>query len=458
MFRLVFSLVVVPAMFAVGAAHGADPGRPNVLFLMADDLRPELGCYGAPVQTPNIDALAAAGVRFERAYVQYPLCCPSRSSMLTGRHPDHTGVYDNTTWFGAAHPDWKSLPRYFKDQGYASLRAGKIFHGGIDDYDAWTAGGEPRNFTGGTTVRKVPPNRKQTSDNIVKLEADGQTHNDYKAADLAIKYLEEYAGKDQPFFLACGFTKPHSPPTAPARFFDLYDASKIVLPVDFAAVPAAPAGFPKGSITQNGDLFIEREASPAEAREMIKAYRASTSFTDWNVGRVLAALDRLKLQERTIVVFWGDHGYHLGEKGKWSKHQSLYEIGTRVPLIFDVPGSKVAGVSSPRIVQSVDIYPTLVDLCGLPKQEGLDGVSLRPLLEIPDSAWNRPAYSRAGSAQKYAAAVRTERYRYAEYGPGGSEGAMLFDEQADPNELKNLADDPQFKQIRDELKALLRKL
>jgi len=143
---------------------------------------------------------------------------------------------------------------------------------------------------------------------------------------------------------------------------------------------------------------------------------------------------------------------------KWSKHQSLYEIGTRVPLLFDVPGSKVAGVTSPRVVQSVDIYPTLADLCGLPAQEGLDGRSLRPLLDDPQAAWDRPAYTRAGNAQKYAAAVRTERYRYAEYGPDGSEGAMLFDEQADPHEQKNLADDPQFKQIRDELKALLRKL
>ncbi|HEX6985828.1 MAG TPA: sulfatase, partial [Planctomycetaceae bacterium] len=317
----------VVLLLAASPALAAD--RPNVLFLMSDDLRPELGCYGVEgVETPNIDALAGRGVRFERAYVQYPLCNPSRTSMLTGRHPTTTGVLDNAAWFGAAHPEFVSLPRHFKENDYAALRAGKVFHGGIDDADAWTEGGEPRNFEGGRSDRRPPANRRQQSDRIVVLDGDGESHGDYRTAERAIRYLREY--KDEPFFLACGFTKPHSPPTAPQKFFDLYEAADVPLPPDFAPRPAAPEGLPPASITPNGDLFIGRDASEQEAREMKRAYRASVSWTDRNVGRVLAELDRLGLREKTVVVFWGDHGYHLGEKGKWAKHGSLYEVGTRV--------------------------------------------------------------------------------------------------------------------------------
>lgn len=454
--RIASLLVVLTSALSNGAATAAEIERPNVLFLLVDDLRPELGCYGAAAITPNIDRLAATGVRFERAYVQYPLCNPSRSSMLSGRHPTKTGVFDNSTWFGAAHPDWVSLPRHFKNHGYAALRAGKVFHGGIDDADAWTAGGEPRKFAGAVTDRKPPPNRKQHSDQIVQLPGDGETHGDHKTTEQTIRYLNEYA--DRPFFLCCGFTKPHSPPTAPERFFSLYEAAKMELPPDFAARPAAPAGFPKVSIpAPNGDLFVGRDATPDAAREMVRAYRASVSWTDANVGRVLAELDRLKLRERTIVVLWGDHGYHLGEKGKWSKHQSLYEVGTRVPLIVCAPGQRGNGRASPRVVQSVDIYPTLAALCGIPAQGNLDGASLVPLLTDPAASWDRPAYTRAGTAAKYAAAVRTERWRYAEYGPNGVDGAMLIDLQHDPYERKNLANDPQYARVREELQTLLRR-
>ena len=439
-------LAVAVAVLAT-AASGFAADRPNVLFLMSDDLRPELGCYGVEgIETPNIDALAAAGVKFERAYVQYPLCNPSRASMLTGRYPTTTGVLDNNTWFGAAHPDFISLPRLFNENGYASLRAGKIFHGGIDDADAWTGGGEPRKFTGGQSNRKRPANRRQRSDRIVVLDGDGESHGDYKAADRAIEYLREY--QDEPFFLACGFTKPHSPPTAPQKFFDLYDVDDIPLPPDFATEPAAPDGFPKASVTRNGDLFIGREASEHDAREMIRAYWASTSFTDWNVGRVLTELDRLGLREKTIVLFWGDHGYHLGEKGKWSKHGSLFEIGTRVPLIVHAPGAKGNGDACPRVVESVDIYPTLAELCDLPTPEGIEGDSLVPLLNDPHAEWNHPAISVSGNANRLAAAVRTDRYRFVEY-PGGT---MLFDTAADPHELNNLADDPAHAETVEELR------
>jgi arylsulfatase A-like enzyme len=425
--------------------------RLNVLFLMSDDLRPELGCYGHPhVKTPNIDALAAAGVRFERAYVQFPLCNPSRSSLLTGRYPTTTGVLDNRTWFGGLHPDFVSLPRHFKDNGYVTLRSGKIFHGGIDDADAWTAGGEKRSFEGDRQPDRPRPNYPQTSDREVRLEGDGESHGDYKAADRAIEFLR--AHRDEPFFLACGFTKPHSAPTAPEKFFDMYDPATVPLPVDFEPRPTVPEGFPKASVpARNGDLFINRDASRQAAQEMIRAYWASLTWMDWNLGRVMAELDRLGLRDNTVIAFWGDHGYHLGEKGKWSKHGSLFEIGTRVPLIIIAPGAKGNGRACPRIVESVDIYPTLVELCGLPQPAGLQGDSLAPLLADPQAEWDKPAFSVSGNNNRLAGvAMRTERYRYVEYdGPNG--GAMLFDETADPHETKNLAEEAGMAEVRREL-------
>lgn len=452
----VLAAVVVIASF-VNAGGAAEKQRPNVLFIMSDDLRPDLGCYGNPhVKTPNLDAFAKIGVQFDRAYVQYPLCNPSRASMLNGRHPTTTGVMDNRRWFGAEHPEYQSLPMLFKRNGYASLRSGKVFHGGIDDFEAWTEGGEKRNFEGNTSDRKSPPNRAQTSDRIVTLEGDGESHGDYRTATKAIEFLREYKDKGTPFFLVCGFTKPHSPPTAPARFIEMYDAASIPLPPDFAAEPAAPAGFPERSITPNGDLFIKRAASEQEAREMIRAYWASVSWMDWNAGRVLTELDRLGLRDNTIVVFWGDHGYHLGEKGKWAKHGSLYEIGTRVPLIISAPGVAGNGKHSPRVVQSIDIYTTLADLCGLKVASDVEGRSLRPLLEDPEATWPHVAFTVYGSGgagkQHPALAVRDERYRYADY-PGG--GAMLIDLEADPHEMKNLAGDAKYAEVETRMRKLV---
>jgi arylsulfatase A-like enzyme len=440
----------------VPAADAPAAPKLNVLFIMSDDLRPELGCYGYPhVKTPNIDKLAAAGVRFDRAYCQYPLCNPSRTSLLNGRYPTTTGVMDNNTWLGALHPEYVSLPKYFKQNGYVTLRAGKIFHGGIDDADAWTEGGEPRDFPGAQSNRQPPPNRRQQSDRIVVLEGDGESHGDYRTAERSIAYLRKHTG--EPFFLACGFNKPHSPPTAPKKYFDRYDPAQVPLPPDFAPRPTVPDGFPKPCVTQNGDLFIGRDATPEQAREMIRAYWASLTWVDWNVGRVLAELDRLGLRDKTVVLFWGDHGYHLGEKGKWSKHGSLFEVGARVPLIVDAPGAKGNGQPCPRIVETLDLYPTLCDLCGLPAPAGLEGTSLRPLLADPQATWDRPAFTIFGNVNRpLGVAVRTERYRYAEW-DGGKAGAMLFDEQADPHEMKNLADDPKYAAVRAELAALAKR-
>ena len=444
--------------------------RYNVLFIASDDLRPELGCYGNQIiKTPNIDRLAARGTRFERAYCQYPLCNPSRTSLLTNRYPTQTGVMDNNVYFRVKHSDYVTLPQYFKMNGYATLRAGKIFHGGIDDMVSWTEGGEPTDPAitergtpnapaaaprPSTTATGAGQSRAAQSDRIVVLEGNGESHGDYKTATRAIQYLEKY--KDKPFFLAVGLVKPHSPPTAPKKFFDLYDPGKMPLPPDFASSPAAPPGFPEISIAKrNADLFIGRDSLPNEAREMIRAYYASVSFMDEQVGRVIGALDRLNLRDNTIVVFWGDHGYHLGEKGKWSKAYSLYEVGTRTPLIIAVPGAK-AQVSE-RTVQLLDMYPTLVELCGLRRPQGIEGHSLGPLLRDPRATWNHPAFTVTLYQGKLGKSVRVERWHYVEWDEGQA-GAMLFDHSNDPREVKNLAEDPAYAKTVQEMKRLLKRL
>jgi arylsulfatase A-like enzyme len=457
--------------FTAPATPPADAPRMNVLLLISDDLRTEMGCYASTLaRTPHLDRLAASSLRFDRAYCQFPLCNPSRTSMLTGRMPRTTGALGNRTWFGDAHPDWRSLPRYFKDQGYTTVGIGKIFHGGIDDTDAWSIGGKPRVLAGvSPSATNTPPRRtparntgatlskNEKSDRIVVLPGNGESHADYRSASRAIEMLRAHT--NQPFFIACGFLKPHSPPEAPQSCFDQWDPAKIPLPPDFAPRPTVPGGFPAGSIRpQNTDLFIGRDASPAQAREMIRAYLASTTFMDANAGRVLDALDELGLSDRTIVVFWSDHGYQLGEKGKWSKAGSLWEQGARTPLLIRDPrATNSLGRTSPRVVQMIDLYPTLVELCGLPPVAGLEGRSLAPLLRDPATPWDHPAYTVWSEDSRHfsGVAVRTERWRYAEFW-GRGPGRMLLDPAADPHETNNLAADPRHAEVVKQLSELAR--
>lgn len=457
-------------------AHAA--GKMNVLLIISDDMRTELGCYASPLaKTPNLDRLATTGVKFDRAYCQFPLCGPSRASMLTGRRPGTTGVLGNRTWFGDAHPEFVSLPKHFKNNGYTSIRVGKIFHGGIDDTEAWSVDGQVRTLAGvpkGQAAKPKKPSlkaavvdpdevgevpadvRDRKSDQWIVLKGKGEEHGDYKAADRAIKYLRQY--RDRQFFMGCGFVKPHSPPEAPQSFYDLWDVSKIPLPLDFAPRPTVPEGFPAGSVRpKNADLFIGRDASPDEARQMIRGYLASSAFMDWNAGRVLAELDALGLREKTIVVFWGDHGYQLGEKGKWSKAGSLWEQGTRTPFFICDPREQSAGKTCARVVEMIDLYPTLVGLCGLERPEGLEGRSLVPLLKDPALEWDHPAYTvwSEDGRNFTGVMVRTEQWRYGEfYGRGA--GAMLLDPAKDPVELTNLAADPQHADVVARLGSLVK--
>ncbi len=473
------SLSIISAFSQSKATASKAEQRPmNVLFLVSDDMRAELQIYGSEMaKTPNLDRLASQGVRFERAYCQYPLSGPSRASLLTGRRPTTSGLYSNREWFGATYPDWVSLPKYFRQHGYAALRTGKIFHGGIDDTDVWTEGGEtrlhnnpvntePPSYTSPeefyARVRRVPKTTpgadpRSDSDRWEAVEGDAAKQlGDTKVADKAIEYIKRSKETGQSFFIACGFSKPHTPFVAPKEFFDLYDAGSIILPPDFASLPMIPPGFPAAAIRpNNADLFINRSASPEEAREMIRAYLACVSYVDWNVGRVLAELDQQGLRENTIIVFWSDHGYQLGEKGKWSKAGSLWEQGTRVPFLILDPRAKGNGKSSPHTVELVDIYPTLIDLCRLPQLTGLDGISLVPLLDNPGKEWTRPAYTVWNENGKgiTGVCVRTERWRYAEYFGVGA-GAFLTDPVNDPKELRNLIHDPQYKDVVAELHRL----
>lgn len=476
--RLLVSFLAFAAV--CGGAWAAE--RPNVLFISIDDLRTEIGAYGVSrVRTPNIDRLAGQGVRFDRAYCQYPLCNPSRASMLTGRYPVSLELYGNRDNFAAWYPDLVSLPKWFKQHGYLTARFGKIFHGDtIDDAPAWTIGGVPTQFNAPKPARSVAEQALTTEqenarlDRMQKAEVERRSSSDFWKAvedpadvarlgdtvttDRAIEFLRQRKAGDGPFFLGFGLAKPHTPFVAPKRFFDLYDVNAIELTPDFAARPIVPAGFPVASIrAQNADLFIKREATPQEAREMIRAYLACTSYTDWNIGRILAALEESGLRDNTIIVFWSDHGFQLGEKGKWSKAGSLWEQGTRVPLVILDPRARGNGQVSPRIVQLLDVYPTLTALCGLPRPEWLEGRDLSPLLREPAAAWDHPAFTVWNERGRgvTGVVVRTEQWRYAEFfGPGA--GAFLVDLQNDPHEVKNLVHEPPHAEVVAKLSALAR--
>lgn len=464
------------------ALQAGPAGRMNVLFISIDDLRTEVGAFGSTrAVTPHIDRLAAEGVKFDRAYCQYPLCNPSRVSVLTGRYPRTSEIYGNRDWFNAWYPDWISLPRHFRQQGYFTIRAGKIFHGNtIDDAAAWSEGGVPHRFNEpkpASTVAATAITEEEERERVARmLAADTRQapHSDRweavtdpaaiarlgdtRTTDRAIAFLKSRRPDGPPFFLGFGLGKPHSPLIAPAEFFEHYPPESIELPPDFAPRPTVPPGFPRASIRPiNADLFIKRDATPAEARDMIRAYLACVSYADWNVGRVLAALDEAGLRESTIVVLWSDHGYQLGEKGKWSKAGSLWEQGARVPLVIRDPRARGNRQASPRVVELLDLYPTLTELCGLPTPAGLEGRSLARWLQQPDAPSDRPAYTVWNERGRgiTGVVVRTERWRYAEFfGPGA--GAFLTDPVNDPHELKNLVADPQHAAVVQELSALAR--
>jgi uncharacterized sulfatase len=457
--------VVLCVLLLGWALPAAAAERPlNVLFIAVDDMNNDLGCYGQPlVQSPNIDRLARRGVKFDRAYCQFPLCSPSRSSLMTGLRPSTTRVFNLQYHFRTGLPDVVTLPQLFKNHGYYAARVGKIYHygnpndigtSGLDDPPSWdhvvNPAGRDKTVLENDIINYTP---KRGLGSAMCFLADKQgrdeEHTDGKVALEGIKLIEEH--KDKPFFLAVGFYKPHTPYVAPSKYFEPYPMDRIQLP-EVGAAPPKDVPRPALGSTQPWPYFgVTRD----QARECKQAYYAAISFVDAQIGKVLDAVDRHQLWDNTVVVFWSDHGYHLGEHGLWMK-QSLFEESARVPLIIVAPGAKGNGKVCPRAVEFVDLYPTLADLAGLTPPKGLEGVSLRPLLDDPEKARDRPAFTQVQRGSFPGYSVRTERWRYTEW-DDGKQGAQLYDHDADPHELHNLVNEPTYAGVVEELKGLVKK-
>lgn len=432
--------------------HSSLAAKPNVLFIAVDDLANALGCYGVKTaKTPHMDRLAASGVRFDRAYNQIPLCNPSRASLMTGRRPDATQVYDLDRHFREALPDVVTLPQLFRHSGWFTARVGKIYHydvpkgigtDGLDDKPSWQLVINPkgRDVADEALITNPTP-QKAISAAMSWLAADGtdEEQTDGMIATEAIKLIEKH--RDEPFFLGVGFFRPHTPYVAPKKYFDMHPLESIVLPEapadDREDIPV-PA-FAHNNPTPNYGL------DELTCRKSLQAYRACVSFVDAQVGRLLDALDRLELTENTIVVLWSDHGYHLGEhQGIWQK-RTLFEEGARAPLIIRAPAAGGNGRACARVVEFVDIFPTLADLSSLKPPASLDGRSLRPLLNDPAREWDgfaitqilRPADDRL-PAMVMGRSIRTERWRFTEWN-GGADGLELYDHDKDPHEFHNRA-------------------
>lgn len=436
----------------------------NVLFIAIDDLNTRLRCYGHKhIHSPNIDHLAARGVRFDRAYCQYPSCGPSRASLLTGLRPKTTGVLSNTTSLRDKLPNVVTLPQRFRQNGYHVARVGKIFHqgvpiqigtSGLDDPLAWdqviNPRGRDRDDEDQLTVY-TPDLLLQDQMSYLAAEGEDDEQTDGKVATEAIRLLAQH--RDKPFFIAAGFYRPHIPYIAPKKYFESYDLEETIH-------PHIPDGYQKtvpAAALASTRIWPNFGTTEQQVRKCILAYDACVSFVDAQVGRVLEALKRLDLADSTIVVLWGDHGYHLGEHGLWRKN-SLFEESARTPLIIASPGMKSDGRVCRRIVEFIDIYPTVVELAGLSVPKNIEGASLVPLIWDPSSEWDRPAFTQVQFGKNKDAfpgrAVRTARWRYIEWDEG-KRGNELYDHKNDPREMRSLANDPRYSDVVVRLKALL---
>jgi arylsulfatase A-like enzyme len=453
----------------------------NVLFIAVDDLRPELGCYGAMhIQSPNIDRLAKQGMVFERAYCQQAVCNPSRASVLSGCRPDTTRVMGNNTFLRPMMPDVVTLPQLFKNHGWHALSLGKIFHHSVaepgDDPQSWSEPswyhGEPyRSWFSAESeelmkgLKALPEKERPKLVRGPPFEAANAPDDGYpdaQTAAKAIETLQRLKSMDKPFFLGVGFVKPHLPFTCPQKYWDLYPAETIKLPDNYFPpkdVPE-PALHNWYELRTYGGIPAKGGISDDTARSLIRGYRACISFMDVQVGRVLDELDRLGLRDKTIIVLWGDHGYHLGENGIFTK-MTNFELGTHAPLIVSFPQQKTAGQRTHQLVEFVDLYPTLAELAGLPRPSHLEGASFAPLLEKPDQPWKSAAFSqylRPGKDRFMGRSIRTDRWRYTEWVDAKNEsaGVELYDEQTDPKENVNVAHEPGNQAIAAELAARLK--
>jgi iduronate 2-sulfatase len=471
-------------------------GKYNVLFIAVDDLRPQMGCYGQKqMHTPNLDRLAEKGIVFNRAYCQQAVCSPSRTSLLTGLRPDSTKIYDLQTHFRLTIPNVVTLPQYFKKNGYHTQALGKIYHGGLNDSHSWSVRHWQPTGPSYCDPGIIQEMNRELEEIMAKnkgpaveiLKKDPQTSQplkvsrpkfrvrgpswesanapdnalpDGQTAEKAIELLQSV--KDQRFFLAVGFLKPHLPFVAPKKYYDLYPSDKITVADNIFAPKDAPkqALHNYGELRNYNDIPKEGPLTQNKTKELTRAYYASTSYVDAQIGRVIDELDKLGLRENTVIVLWGDHGWQLGEHALWCKH-SNFETSTHSPLIINTPDMPETNVKTEGLTEFVDIYPTLCDLCDLPVPEGLEGVSLAPLIKSPDRPWKEAAFSqypRGKNIMGYS--MRTDHFRYTEWIKTDEDKTIaveLYDHTADPKENVNVAAKPEYKEIAQSLSCKLHK-
>lgn len=456
----------------------SENSKMNVLFIAVDDFRPELGAYGVDqVKSPNIDKLADEGLLFNRAYAQQAICGASRISLLTGMFAQSTKIYGIKLKKKDQLPEITSLPRHFKDNGYNTISIGKIYHHGDDDPEAWSK--EPyRAMSGSGYVtdeakelvvlnNETNPSAGTKGPPTEAADVADNAHHDGKLAERAIDEIRNL-DSSKPFFLAVGFRKPHLPFTPPKKYWDMYSPAEI----DTASNPFWPENRTKYTMNNYGELRNyygmprgKEDVSNEQAKHLKHGYYASVSFIDAQIGKILNELDKQGLKEKTIVVIWGDHGWKLGEHKSWAKHTN-FEIDTRVPLIIHAPGYDTAKNRTDALVELIDVYPTLSELCGLPLPEHLEGTSFAPLLEDPDKDWKKAAFSvwvhgkyrYDEETQVIGFAMKTDRYRYIEWKrtkTGEVEARELYDHDTDPQENINVVDDPHYSKTVTRLSRML---
>ncbi len=456
MFLRLFSLAILLLAFPVLAADG----RPNVLFLICDDLNCDMSTYDHRlVKTPNMDRLAMRGVTFDRAYCQYPLCGPSRASFMTGLYPDQNLVKRNAIYIREHVPGVRTLSQTFRDNGYFATRIGKIYHynvpkqmgtGGHDDPYSWDHTINPygRDKYEEDKIFSLRPGTFGATLSWLAADGEDEEQTDGISASEAERVLKMHATNGKPFYLALGLFRPHTPYVAPKKYFDMYPLEKI-------EVPTIPKGYhdtlPKPAVKSITRRKEEQNISMEHAKKAIQAYYASISFADAQLGRVLDTLDQTGLSGNTIVLFTSDHGYHMGEHGHWQK-TTLFENATRVPLIIAGPGVKEKGKRTGMPAEMVDFYPTLAELAGLKAPDYISGISLVPVLKDINAKPRRAALSHYMNGYS----LRTEEWRYTEWGTDGKEGVELYHCSVDPGEMRNLASDPAQRKRIEELSRQLR--
>ncbi len=438
-----------------------DKAKPNVIFIIADDLNCDIGAYGnSIIKTPHIDELSRQGVLFENAHNQYPLCGPSRASFMTGMYTDQTKMTRNNMYIRNSIPDAITMGQRFRQQGYQSIRIGKIFHydnpsaigtSGTDDPHSWDQTVNPygRDKIEEYKINTLSPRRYGGTLSWLAASGADEEYTDGIVASEAIEYLDQFSKNGQPFFLAVGFYRPHTPFVAPQKYFDQYERSSIAIPISTDEyLKSIPPPAAKSIRAKKNQLHLEEDL----AKEIKEAYYASISFIDAQVGRILNKLKESGLLENTIVVFTSDHGYHLGEHGHWQK-QTLFENATRVPLIISIPSNESFSARSNSPVELIDIYPTIMDLANIDVPNHVVGKSLKPIIDNQTSDIRESALTRWRNGYS----IKTKRYRLTSWGENGELGFELYDHQRDKQELINLASKVGYKGVVDSLKFVLQK-